>query len=461
MNKCWKMIALAPWLLILSLAVAMNFTTADDKQKSKADEYHELMGVFVDTFEQVERNYVKDVDRRKLLEAALTGMVRELDPYSSYISPKQLARFNQSVEQEFGGVGIQVQPDARTRRILVISPLPDTPAYHAGIRAGDILMKVEGKDTENMQISQAVQLMKGPAGGEVTLVVRHMGEAKDIEIKVNRAIITVKSVLGDFYHKDGSWEHMLDDKKKIGYIRLTQFGRQSADELTTALEDLKKRKLKGLVLDLRFNPGGLLSQAVRISDMFIDKGVIVSTEGKNSRKREWRATRGGTFKDFPLVILVNRYSASASEIVSACLQDHDRAIVVGERSWGKGSVQNVIELESGASALKLTTAGYMRPSGKNIHRFPDSKPTDEWGVHPNEGNKIRFSSEEMIKYDRFRRKRDVLSDKGPPERDFDDRQLTKALEILDAELSGDKDEKKSDDEKKTDKKDEAKKKDAA
>jgi carboxyl-terminal processing protease len=254
---------------------------------------------------------------------------------------------------------------------------------------------------------------------------------------------------------------MLDDKKKIGYIRLTQFGRQSADELTTALEDLKKRKLKGLVLDLRFNPGGLLSQAVRISDMFIDKGVIVSTEGKNSRKREWRATRGGTFKDFPLVILVNRYSASASEIVSACLQDHDRAIVVGERSWGKGSVQNVIELESGASALKLTTAGYMRPSGKNIHRFPDSKPTDEWGVHPNEGNKIRFSSEEMIKYDRFRRKRDVLSDKGPPERDFDDRQLTKALEILDAELSGDKDEKKSDDEKKTDKKDEAKKKDAA
>lgn len=461
MNKCWKVIALAPWLLILSLAVAMNFTTADDKQKSKADEYHELMGVFVDTFEQVERNYVKDVDRRKLLEAALTGMVRELDPYSSYISPKQLARFNQSVEQEFGGVGIQVQPDARTRRILVISPLPDTPAYHAGIRAGDILMKVEGKDTENMQISQAVQLMKGPAGGEVTLVVRHMGEAKDIEIKVNRAIITVKSVLGDFYHKDGSWEHMLDDKKKIGYIRLTQFGRQSADELTTALEDLKKRKLKGLVLDLRFNPGGLLSQAVRISDMFIDKGVIVSTEGKNSRKREWRATRGGTFKDFPLVILVNRYSASASEIVSACLQDHDRAIVVGERSWGKGSVQNVIELESGASALKLTTAGYMRPSGKNIHRFPDSKPTDEWGVHPNEGNKIRFSSEEMIKYDRFRRKRDVLSDKGPPERDFDDRQLTKALEILDAELSGDKDEKKSDDEKKTDKKDEAKKKDAA
>jgi carboxyl-terminal processing protease len=458
MNKRWKMLALTQWLLILSLVVAMNLTTADDKQKSKEDEYHELMGVFVDTFEQVERNYVKDVDRRKLLEAALAGMVHELDPYSSYISPEALSRFNQSVEQEFGGVGIQVQPDKRTKRILVISPLPDTPAYHAGIRAGDILMKVEGTDTENMPISKAVLLMKGPAGGEVTLVVRHVGESKNEEIKVKRAIIKVKSVLGDYYHKDGSWEHMLDDEKKIGYIRLTQFGRQSADELASALEGLQKRGMKGLILDLRFNPGGLLSQAVRISDLFIDSGVIVSTEGKNSRRREWRATRGGTFKDFPLIIMVNRYSASASEIVSACLQDHDRAIIVGERSWGKGSVQNVIELESGASALKLTTAGYMRPSGKNIHRFPDSKPTDEWGVHPNEGNMIRLATEEMVEYDRFRRKRDILSDKGPGKRDFNDRHLTKALEILDSKLNG---KEKAEDNKEGDKPADKKKKEAA
>jgi carboxyl-terminal processing protease len=458
MNKRWKILSVTQWLLILSLVVVLNLTTAQDKKKSQAEEYHELMQVFVDTFEQVERNYVKDVDRRKLLEAALTGMVRELDPYSSYISPKELARFTQSVEQEFGGVGIQVQLDPRTRRILVISPLPDTPAYHAGVRAGDIVMEVEGEDTENMPLSRAVQLMKGPAGGEVTIKVRHLGETKIEEIKIKRAIITVSSVLGDHYHKDGKWEYMLDDKKKIGYIRLTQFGRQSADELTAALEGLKDAGMKGLILDLRFNPGGLLSQAVRISDMFIDSGIIVSTEGKNSRKREWRATRGGTYKDFPMVILLNRFSASASEIVSACLQDHSRAIIVGERSWGKGSVQNVIELESGASALKLTTAGYMRPSGKNIHRFPDSKPTDEWGVHPNEGQKIRFSNAELAAYDRYRRGRDVLSDKGPPKSDFKDRQLTRALEQLDAKLQGDKEEKKDDkeDDKKDKKDDKAK-----
>jgi carboxyl-terminal processing protease len=461
MSKRWKILSVTQWLLILSLVVVLNLTTAQDKKKSKEEEYHELMQLFVDTFEQVERNYVKDIDRRKLLEAALTGMVRELDPYSSYISPEELARFNQSVEQEFGGVGIQVQPDPRTRRILVISPLPDTPAYHAGVRAGDIVMTVEGEDTENMPLSRAVQLMKGPAGGEVSIKVRHMGETEVKEIKIKRAIITVRSVLGDHYHKDGSWEHMLDDKKKIGYIRLTQFGRQSADELAEALDGLKDKGMKGLVLDLRFNPGGLLSQAVRISDLFIESGIIVSTEGKNSRKREWRATRSGTFKDFPMVILVNRFSASASEIVSACLQDHDRAIVVGERSWGKGSVQNVIGLESGASALKLTTAGYMRPSGKNIHRFPDSKPTDEWGVHPNDGLNVRFTGAEMALYDKYRRGRDVLSDKGPPKSDFKDRQLVKALEQLDEKIKGDEKPDEKSDKKEAGDKPEEKKKDAA
>lgn len=456
MNKRWKMLSVTQWLLILSLVAVLNYTTAQDNKKSKEDEYHELMQVFVDTFEQVERNYVKDIDRRKLLEAALAGMVKELDPYSSYISPEELSRFNQSVDQEFGGIGIQVQPDPLTQRILVISPLPDTPAYHAGVRAGDLVMTVEGEDTENMPLARAVELMKGPAGGEVTIKVRHMGETEITEIKVKRAIIQVRSVLGDYFHKDGKWEFMLDDEKKIGYVRLTQFGRQSADELAEAMQGLTDKGMKGLVLDLRFNPGGLLSQAVQISDMFIDDGVIVSTEGKNSRKREWRATKGGTFKDFPMVILVNRFSASASEILSACLQDHDRAVVVGERSWGKGSVQNVIELESGASALKLTTAGYLRPSGKNIHRFPDSKPTDEWGVHPNDGHELRFSNEEMASYDKYRRDRDVLSDQGPPKSDFVDRQMKNALEYLDSKLKVDAEKPKAADAPK----DEDKKKDA-
>jgi len=397
-------------------------------EKSADQEYFELMQVFVDTFEQVERNYVKDVDRRRLMEAALRGMLKELDPYSSFIPPEELARFNDRVQQQFGGIGIQVQPDVRTRRILVVSPLPNTPAYRAGVRAGDIVMEVEGENTEDMPLSRAVQLMKGPAGDSVSIKVRHMGESEDVSLEIERAVIQVSSVLGDQYGENGQWNFMIDEEDHLAYIRLTQFGRKSGEELAAAIQQLKQQDMKGLILDLRFNPGGLLSQAVRISDMFVESGTIVSTEGKNSPPRTWSATKAGTYADFPMVILVNRFSASASEIVSACLQDHKRAHVIGERSWGKGSVQNVIELESGASALKLTTAGYKRPSGKNIHRFPDAKDSDEWGVMPDE--EIRFSRKELQEYDRYRRDRDVLRDSGESEIEFEDRHLKKALEHL-------------------------------
>lgn len=432
----------AAWLLVIAVLVVPGWAQDSDtkksdeaeKKKTADQEYFELMQTFVDTFEQVERNYVKDVDRRKLMEAALRGMLRELDPYSSYIPPEELARFNDRVQQQFGGIGIQVQPEPRTRRILVISPLPNTPAYRKGVRAGDIIMEVEGVDTEDMPLSRAVQLMKGPPGEKVSVKVRHMGETENVSLEIERAIIQVSSVLGDTYDEDGQWKFMLNDETGIGYIRLTQFGRKSSDELAATLTDLKKKDMKGLILDLRFNPGGLLSQAVRISDMFIESGTIVSTEGKNSRPRTWSATKSGTFGDFPMVILVNRFSASASEIVSACLQDHKRAIVVGERSWGKGSVQNIIELESGASALKLTTAGYKRPSGKNIHRFPDAKETDEWGVMPDE--KVRFTRQQLQGYDRYRRDRDILRD-GESEVKFEDSQLAKAIEKLKAQLAED------------------------
>ncbi len=430
----------AAWLLVMVVLVVPGWAqdSGKDKEAEKKEtidqEYFELMQTFVDTFEQVERNYVKDVDRRKLMEAALRGMLRELDPYSSYIPPEELTRFNDRVQQQFGGIGIQVQPETRTRRILVISPLPNTPAYKKGVRAGDIIMEVEGEDTEDMPLSRAVQLMKGPPGDKVNIKVRHMGETEDVSLDIERAIIQVSSVLGDTYDEDGQWNYMLDDESGIGYIRLTQFGRKSGDELAKTLTGLKKRDMKGLILDLRFNPGGLLSQAVRISDLFIESGTIVSTEGKNSRPRTWSATKAGTFDDFPMVILVNRFSASASEIVSACLQDHKRAVVVGERSWGKGSVQNIIELESGASALKLTTAGYKRPSGKNIHRFPDAKETDEWGVMPDE--KVRFTRTQLQQYDRYRRDRDILRE-GESGIQFEDTQLAKAIEKLKAQLSED------------------------
>jgi carboxyl-terminal processing protease len=431
----WKVRTL--WALVLVLMVSPVDAQDETKAaaKPKQDEYFELMQTFVDTFEQVDRNYVKDVDRRKLLEAALRGMIKELDPYSSYIPPAELARFNQQVDQQFGGIGIQVQPDARTRRILVISPLPDTPAYKAGVRAGDIVTEVEGYDTENMPLSRAVELMKGPPGDTVSIKVRHLSATEDVEISMERAIISVKSVLGDKWGKEGSWDFLVDDEQKIGYVRLTQFGRKSAEELAEAIETLQSQGMKGLVLDLRFNPGGLLSQAVKISDLFVESGTIVSTEGKNTKKRTFEATKAGTLPDFPMAVLINRFSASASEILSACLQDHKRAVVIGERSFGKGSVQNVIELESGASALKLTTAGYLRPSGKNIHRFPDSKVTDEWGVHPDE--EVKFTRKELEDYDEYRRARDVLTEAAPPESDFKDRQFEKALERVRAMLNGD------------------------
>jgi carboxyl-terminal processing protease len=221
-------------------------------------------------------------------------------------------------------------------------------------------------------------------------------------------VIHVDTVMGDRRKPNDEWDFLLDSDKRIGYIRLTAFSRDTASDLREALDELTSGGLRGLVLDLRFNPGGLLNSAVDVADLFLADGTIVSTKGRAVPERKWEAKKDGTFDGFPMVVLVNRYSASASEIVSAALQDHKRAIVIGERSWGKGSVQNVIELESGKSALKLTTASYQRPNGHNIHRFPDAKETDEWGVKPNDGFEIKLSDRELGRLVQYRRQRDIL-----------------------------------------------------
>ena len=413
----------------------------DDSSKplTKEDHYFELMRVFADTFEQIERNYVKDVDRRKLVEAALRGMMDELDPYSNYISPDDLAKFNVQVEQEFSGIGIQVTIDPpHTGRLTVTSPLPGTPAYKAGVRAGDKIMEINGKTTEKMTVEDAVKILKGKEGEEVTIGVLHQGHSQIEHLKMPRARIHVPTVLGDSYNPDGTWNFIVDAEKKIGYIRLSAFSRNTAKELKRELTELTSQGMKGLILDLRFNPGGLLTSAVEIADLFLDEGKIVSTTGRNKEERTQYARKSGTFSGFPMAVLVNRYSASASEIVSAALQDHKRAVVVGERTWGKASVQNVIELENGKSALKLTTASYHRPSGKNIHRFPDSKETDEWGVMPDENYAVQFTVPEMESYYRYRHLRDVLSKDGPPKSDFLDRQMAKALEYVTEQITGEK-----------------------
>lgn len=424
-------------ILVVAASALLRADEAEPKApKSQKEDDYALMKVFVDTFEQVERNYVKDVDRRELLQAAIEGMMSKLDPYSSYISPDEMSRFSEAVDQEFGGIGITVHKDEPSDRLVVMSPLPGTPAFRAGVRAGDIIMTINGKTTKGISMDTAIRLLKGKPGDPVSIGVRHVGDDKTEQLSVVRDVIHVPTVLGDHYKPDGSWDFMLDKERKIGYVRLTHFSRHSAIELEKAVNELLEQGMKGFILDLRYDPGGLFSQAVEIADMFVDGGTIVSTKGRNTPTKTWEAKKEGTFPDFPMAVIMNHFSASASEIVAACLQDHHRATIVGERSWGKGSVQNVIELEGGTSALKLTTASYHRPSGKNIHRFPGAKESDDWGVMPDHGYTVRFTPQEAEEYTQtYRPDRDVLSKNGPPKSDFKDRQLNKALEAVLSKLS--------------------------
>lgn len=398
----------ASWVMGPALLYGAEATAEADQVKSRKEqeEYYELYKVLADTLDQVERNYVEDVDRRELFEAAIEGILEKLDPYSNYISPEELSRFKTSVENEFGGIGIQVGPD-RDGGLRVTSPLYGTPAYRAGLMAGDRIVEIEGESTDGMSLDDAVRRMKGEAGTKVTFAVIHPG-GKSATYTIEREIIHVQSVLGISRKDDDTWNFMLDSDKKIGYLRLTAFSRDTANELRATVKSLQDEGMKGLVLDLRFNPGGLLNSAIEVADMFVEEGKIVSTKGKNTPERSWTAEKSGTFTGFPVAVLVNHYSASASEIVAACLQDHQVAVIIGERTWGKGSVQNVVDLEEGKSALKLTTASYWRPSGKNIHRGPKAEESDEWGVKPNEGYEIKLSNDETFALMEHWRDRDII-----------------------------------------------------
>ncbi len=399
--------------LTLAMVLLAGSIARADESKKPAETDFELYQVFADTLDQIERNYVKDISRRELIEAAIEGVLEKLDPYSNYISPEDINRFKSSVEQQFGGIGIQI--GIENGQLKVISPLMGTPAYRAGLESGDAILEIDGKSTEGIQIDQAVKQLKGNADTKVTLTIRHSGSSDKETLTITREVIHVDTVLGDTRKSDDTWDFMLDPDKHVGYIRISAFSRDTAADVKKALEELEAQGLKGLILDLRFNPGGLLSSAIDVSDLFISDGKIVSTKGRNTAERTWDARKEGTFEGFPMVVLVNHYSASASEIVSAGLQDHHRAIVIGERTWGKGSVQNVIELEQGKSALKLTTAGYHRPSGKNIHRFPDAKEGDEWGVMPDHGYEVRLNGQQTARLMEYRRHRDILVGKHEKE----------------------------------------------
>jgi carboxyl-terminal processing protease len=413
-------------------------TVAKDAEAKETEEYYKLLRLFADTLDQVERNYVKDIDRRELMEAAIRGMMAKLDQHSTYIPPAELEKFRSSVENEFGGIGITVSTESDG--LTIVSPLYGTPAYRAGLRGGDKILEIDGQSTAGGTIDDAVKRMKGKIGSSVKLTIKHASDGKLETIEVKRELIRVDSVIGDKRNADDTWNFLFDEENKIAYIRITNFSRHTADTLRTVLGDLTREGMRGLVLDLRYNPGGLLTTGIEVCDLFVTDGKIVSTSGRNAPERVWEAKKEGTFEGFPMAVLVNRFSASASEIVAGCLQDHKRAIVVGERTWGKGSVQNIVELEDGKSALKLTTAGYLRPSGRNIHRFDCAKENEEWGVSPKEGYEVKLTDEEMSQLLAERRKRDAIvarpagdSESAAPT-PIEDAQLLKAVEYLKEQL---------------------------
>jgi len=356
---------------------------------------------------EIDTNFVQPIDHRDLFEGSLRGMTRSLDDYSGYVDPDQYDQLLEDIDQRFGGVGIVVDIDKRSERLMVVTPVLDTPASEAGLRAGDLIMAIDGTDTEGLTAADTVTLIRGEPDTDVTLTIQSPDEPEEKDVVLKRAIIPVQSVLGDRRRADGSWTFVLEDEPDIGYIRLVSFGENSARDLRAAIEEVLPN-VKSLILDLRGNGGGLLDAAVEICDMFVDDGTIVSVKGRDTLdQREYRAGPSLLVPpELPMVVLVDHFSASASEITSACLQDHKRATVIGERTWGKGTVQSLIELEGGRSALRLTTATYWRPSGRNIHRLAKTKPEDDWGVTPDPEFTIDYDLEQRRDVMVARRKRD-------------------------------------------------------
>jgi carboxyl-terminal processing protease len=389
----------------------------------------------------IENQYFEPISAQSLFDGAMGGMIGKLDEHSAYISPAELQGFQETVDQQFTGVGLSVALDPQTKQLMVLGPLVGSPAYKAGVRAGDRLLRINGDSTQGMSLQEAVQLLRGKAGDPVTLAVLHEGETKPAEMKIVRAVIHVDSVLGDTRNADGSWNFFLEGHQRLGYIRISSFTDATAGELERALDALAEHDARGLVLDLRDDPGGYLDAAVDICDLLIDSGVIVTTRGRDGRiERSYLASGKGRFTDFPLVVLVNQQSASAAEIVAACLKDHHRATIVGQRSYGKGTVQRVIDLEKNCGALKLTTASYWRPSGKNIQRPPNAGADADWGVSPDPTGKVDLTAEEQNRWRAWRAERDQPpsaangNGKNPAE-PFVDRPLQRAVEIVEKEAA--------------------------
>src|SRR5487761_2008905 len=339
------------------LATEPEMVFMGSSAKAAVSDTYRQLNLFGEVFERVRADYVDKPDDSKLIESAIKGMVTGLDPHSDYMDPKSFQDMQVQTRGEFGGLGIEVtMEDGLTK---VVAPIDDTPAAKAGIMANDIISQLDGEQVQGLTLNQAVEKMRGPVNTKVKLTIMRKGQDKPLEMSLTREIIRVRSVRS---HAEG------DD---VGYIRMTQFSEQTTDGLKKAITDITAKvsndKLKGYILDLRNNPGGLLDQAISVSSAFIQRGEIVSTRGRNSAEDQRFTAKGGDLtKGKPLIVLINGGSASASEIVSGALQDQKRATILGTRSFGKGSVQPIMPLGAGNGALRLTTALYYTPSGRSI-----------------------------------------------------------------------------------------------
>jgi carboxyl-terminal processing protease len=373
-----------------------------DKDKLLALVEQHMPQLLDEMLKHIEQNYIQEVDRGELLETALRAIVGKLDAQSllrpndmEFLNTHDLAEMNVQVEQKLAGIGVVLS--AKDGNVFVQqAPFPGSPALLGGILAGDCIVTIDGNEVPRNNLKRTIELLRGPVGTPITLGVKRAGSEQLRKIKLVRNTIRLETVQGNRRKPDNTWEFMLDDTNKIGYLRLTYVGKQSAEEMQEALDGLSARGMKALVLDLRNNPGGMLDGSVAISDLFVERGRIVTVKGRAS-ETVYDAKLAGTFSGFPMAVLVNAKTASAAEIVAACLQDHRRAAIIGERTFGQGIVRSLFQLKNGAGALKLPVAAYYRPDGRNMNRYPDARESDDWGVSPDEGFVVASEEEGLPK----------------------------------------------------------------
>ena len=354
------------------------------KSFSENTDIYKKIDLFGEVLEKISKEYVDEVDQSKSMDSAINGLLQSLDPYSAYMTPESFEGMQTETSGEFGGLGIEVGMEAGV--VKVISPIDNTPASKAGLKAGDYIVKINNSQVQGKSLMEAVELMRGPVGSSIEITVRRRGVKKALIFNITREVIQVQSVKSE----------LIDNN--IGYIRLTSFNENSSEQIKEKINKLNKNKdLKGYILDLRNNPGGLLSQAIKISDFFLENGEIVSTRSRQaSENRKWFAKKGDLTNGKTLIILINYGSASASEIVAGALKDHKRAIILGENSYGKGSVQSIIPLKN-RGAIRLTIAKYYLPSGKSISEVgvtPDievAEGSDDFKFNSETDNQLNFA----------------------------------------------------------------------